>query len=694
MSEVVPREELTSKYRGISVGATTATLKEKEIQILKKFDDGFVTNDFDKLIQMTEPLFRWLSVVMDKKMPGILSLTSKELATRFWYRVSMPATRSALAAGRLKELTIQEEQDMLVIKGRAQTGMRQLFGVEFLPVLMSSQRVAVLIMLKSHSECDHKSVDITLATSRHYCWIVGGRKLAKTVCKFCIRCRYLKKKLETQKMAPLPSELCAPCPAFTNVGIDLAGPFKVSSMLKQRGTRRGQGTMKVWAVLAVCLNTRALKIYMAPGYGTTDFLLAWGELESDCGIPSRVHSDRGTQLVSASGAIESVEYDWDVISASSQGQTVWSFCPSGAQWRNGAIEAKVKRFKMSLELYMKSSLNYAELQSTFKRIASVLNSRPISARYGPRHADCDPDYLELITPNMLLTARTGVDLPMREYSDDDTPLRRLAYKQELEEAWWQQWKVQCFDSLFPTKSWTKEQRGVKIGDVVLISYTDKSKTGTYRLGIVQQVEVDQDDLVRTCEVHYRLVRSDIPVEELRFYFKGLKFKWIRVPVQRLCIILPVEEHGIPEFLKKSDVNNDETEKGLGTDPVEKDQIETDIENVKVTNVQITPEVTSEVVVDNKEVIIDSENIKVKMENDDTHDDGLEELEVDDNVNVLEVLEVDDIDDVQVNDPRQFEARNLLVENYRIGIHRRKKTQETSRSVKMLHKKFSIFFGRV
>ena len=676
VSEVVPREELTSKYRGISVGATTATLKENEIEILKKFDDGFVTNDFDKLIQMTEPLFRWFSVVMAKKMPGVITLTSKELATRFWYRVSMPATRKALTAGRLKELTIQEEQGMLVIKGRAQTGIKQLLGVEFLPVLMSSQRVAVLIMLKSHSDCDHKSVDITLATSRHHCWIVGGRKLAKTVCKFCIKCRYLRKKSETQKMAPLPRELCAPCPAFTNVGVDLAGPFKVSSMLKQRGTRRGQGTMKVWAVLAVCLNTRALKIYMAPGYSTTDFLLAWEELESDCGIPRRVHSDRGTQLVSASGAIEAVEYDWDVISASSKGQTVWSFCPSGAQWRNGAIEAQVKRFKRSLELYLKSSLNYAELQSAFKRIASVLNSRPISARYGPRHTDCDPDYLELITPNMLLTARTGVDLPMREYSDDDTPIRRLAYKQELEEAWWQQWKVQCFDSLLPTRCrWTQEQRGVKIGDVVLISYTDKSKTGTYRLGIVQQVEVDQDGLVRTCEVHYRLVRSDLPVEELRFYFKGLKFKWIRVPVQRLCVILPVEEHGIPSFLKKGDVTHDDPEEGLETDSVEKGQVEADVDSAEVTKGLIETEVTCDDIITTSGTIQELEN-----------DDKL--------VDVPKVLEVGDFDDVQVNDPRQVEARNLLVENYKIGITRSKKAQETSRSVKMLHRKFSNFFGRV
>ena len=78
----------------------------------------------------------------------------------------------------------------------------------------------------------------------------------------------------------------------------------------------------------------------------------------------------------------------------------------------------VKQFKKSLGLYMQTGLNYAELQSLFQRTAAVLNSRPVSARYGPRHADCDPDYLEMITPNMMLTARSGVDLPRREYSDE------------------------------------------------------------------------------------------------------------------------------------------------------------------------------------------------------------------------------------------------------------------------------------
>ena len=217
--DVVPREELAARFRGIAA-ATTAVLLEGN-EILIKFDNGFITNDYDDLINKTEPLFRWQARCRARLAPELLTLSSRDMAIRFWFKAAMQATRQAAKTGRLRELTMVEEQGMLVIKGRARSGMKELFGADYLPVLMANERVAVLIMLKSHTDCDHKSVDITLSTSRHHCWIVGGRKLAKTICKFCVWCKYSKKKKETQKMASLPEELCVPCPAFSHVGVDL-----------------------------------------------------------------------------------------------------------------------------------------------------------------------------------------------------------------------------------------------------------------------------------------------------------------------------------------------------------------------------------------------------------------------------------------------------------------------------------------
>ena len=64
--------------------------------------------------------------------------------------------------------------------------------------------------------------------------------------------------------------------------------------------------------------------------------------------------------------------------------------------------------------------------------------------------------------------------------------------------------------------------------------------GTYRLGRVKEVEVDPNDgLVRTCVVIYKLVKPS--TKNPRDIFKDVTSKEVRLPVQRLILILPVEE---------------------------------------------------------------------------------------------------------------------------------------------------------
>ena len=78
-----------------------------------------------------------------------------------------------------------------------------------------------------------------------------------------------------------------------------------------------------------------------------------------------------------------------------------------------------------------------------------------------------------------------------------------------------------------------------IGDVVLIEYKSKTAPGTYRLGRVKDIEVDEDLLVRTCTVTYKLVKPSS--RNARDVFKDITTKEVRVPVQRLILIMPVEE---------------------------------------------------------------------------------------------------------------------------------------------------------
>ena len=446
----------------------------------------------------------------------------------------MPATHTAMEAGNLRELDIQEIDGLQVVKGRASSGLQAYYGAPYLPVIMASTRVAYLIMLHAHCK-DHAGRDITVSMSRHEAWIVRATSLAKSIVKDCVKCRYLRKKVEEQKMSALPELTQVPCPPFTNIGLDLVGPITVKAMTNKRAT------LKVWVVLFLCLNTKALSMELAPGYSTHDFLIAYSAYVSCRGIPSFIHSDKGSQLVSAQKDVsgETLNYDWSMITSSTSKQgTSWQFAPAGAQWRNGATEAFVKKFKRSFyHLYKDTRFNFSELNCAVKRIANILNDRPVSAQRGTTHNSAD-DFPQPLTPNMLITGRNATH-PLYNYDDISDAHLRKAYIEELEGAWWNQYKAQCFASLVPTRKWLDAKRNMCVGDIVLIRYTSKSFPGSYRLGRVEQVEVDKDNLVRTCTVKYQLIK---PISSTNAATtQDVLAKEIRVPVQRLVLILPVEE---------------------------------------------------------------------------------------------------------------------------------------------------------
>ena len=451
-----------------------------------------------------------------------------------WFRTVMKDTEEAQSNGKLRELDLQDKDGLKIVVGRAKAGLRNFFGVNHLPVIMGHTRLAKLIMMAAHYK-DHTGRDVTQAMARHEAWIVNAKKLAKHVIKQCIRCRFIRKLLEQQKISVLPDFVQIQCPPFTHVGLDLCGPHTVKAMTNKRAT------MKVWVVILLCLNTKAVSIELAPGYSTNDFLLAYQTFVSQRGSPLKVHSDRGSQLVAAKKELcdDPLQYDWDTIAASTLHEgTTWNFTPAGGQWRNGATEAFVKKFKHSFyHLYKDSKLTYAELLCAVKRIANVLNHRPISAQR-TKTDEQDIDFLSPLTPNMLITGRSASG-PPKDYVDEVDPQLRASYIDELESAWWYQYKVQHFHSLVPTRKWVERKRNVTPGDVVLIEYKSKSAPGTYRLGRVLNVEMDDDNLVRTCTVSYKLIR---PITARnRDSVTDVVSKEVRVPVQRLVMILPIEE---------------------------------------------------------------------------------------------------------------------------------------------------------
>ena len=154
--------------------------------------------------------------------------------------------------------------------------MLEVLGVDRLPILMRSSRLATLIMIKAHEE-DHWANPLdALARSRRYAWIVRGRSLAKLICKSCPSCRLVRVKLSQQLMSDIPPHQLRPCPPFTNISLDFAGPFSARAMGNSRSN------IKVWGLVICCQNTRAVKLLATACYSTDDFLTSYRRSWEPC----------------------------------------------------------------------------------------------------------------------------------------------------------------------------------------------------------------------------------------------------------------------------------------------------------------------------------------------------------------------------------------------------------------------------
>ena len=111
-----------------------------------------------------------------------------------------------------------------------------------------------------------------------------------------------------------------------------------------------------------------------------------------------------------------------------------NFTPAGAQWSNGAVETFVKKFKKSFEaLYSKARIYFAEIACAVKLISGILNERSLSVQISVK-AYANTDFLTPITPNMLLTGKSGNLAPVQQayLYDDCLSEGRLSFEEELE----------------------------------------------------------------------------------------------------------------------------------------------------------------------------------------------------------------------------------------------------------------------
>ena len=149
-----------------------------------------------------------------------------------------------------------------------------------------------------------------------------------------------------------------------------------------------------------------------------------------------------------------------------------------------------------------------------------------------------------ITPNMLLIGRSNGDPSSLLDLSDNLP-RRCQYVKDLLAAWWKKWTEQVFPHLLPYAKWYTRGSNLRQGDICQLSFPGQL-VAEYKLVWVLEVHPDEKGLVRSVTIGYRPRRAREKPTSC-----NTKLVKERLGVQRLCLVLPVEEQGEQEDNKVS-----------------------------------------------------------------------------------------------------------------------------------------------
>ena len=440
-------------------------------------------------------------------------------AEQYWLKESMVRTEVELQKGHLKSLCPTTDEDgVIVTSSRAVEGFKLNYNRERFPILTTKDPLAFLWLKHVHCE-DHAGVSKTVALSRRRYWIVRAGRIASKIRRSCFTCRILDKKLAEQQMSPLPAFRLAAAPVFNVTSMDLFGPLTIRDTVKKRTH------MKVWGVIETCAATRAVFIDLTESYSTDSILQSIRRFVSIRGCPSKMISDQGSQLKSASKDIASLTKDWNwstIAAWASEHKMEWKFVPSEGQHMNGLSESLIKSIKRSIKHVVgQNILTFSELQLALFEIANIINSRPLGVK-----PSSDDEFPQSLTPNDLLLGRSANEPPQGPFDTNASATKRYTFVQELVDSWWSRWYDSVLPTLVPSYKWLQRHRNVQVNDICLIRY--KGLRANYRLGRVTDVYKGEDGLVRRVSLEYKLSNETT-------------FRKVDRAIHGIAVIVPVEE---------------------------------------------------------------------------------------------------------------------------------------------------------
>ncbi|XP_026015330.1 uncharacterized protein LOC113016608 [Astatotilapia calliptera] len=357
-------------------------------------------------------------------------------------------------------------------------------------IIPKEHHVTRMIIAYCHEEVKHQGKGMTLSAirTRGY-WIPGIGRTVASYLRRCVVCRKLRRRTEEQKMADLPPERVNPSPPFTYCGMDCFGPFY---------SKQGRSVRKRYGLLFTCFSSRAIHIEMLEDLSTDSFIIGLRCFIAIRGAVRQIKSDQGSNFLGAKNELQEAltELDGDKLTNFlSKKQCDFILNAPGSSHVGGLWERQIRTVRSVLNATLGLSpgnLPDASLRAFFYEAMTIVNSRPLTIEN--LH---DPNSLEPLTPNHLLTLKSTMALPPpgKFIREDMYARKRWRHVQYLAEQFWSRWQKEYLANIAFRQRWHTPKRNLQIGDIVIMKDEDLPRN-EWRLGRVVETTMDRDGLVR------------------------------------------------------------------------------------------------------------------------------------------------------------------------------------------------------
>lgn len=387
---------------------------------------------------------------------------------------------------------IIDVNDLLRIGGRIKRGLFH-SSVKHPVILPKDHHLTQLVIRHFHERTAHQGRGITLNEIRaNGFWIIGGCTAVSKYIFKCVMCRKLRSSTQEPKMADLPKDRLEATPPFCYCGVDYFGPWHIKESRKE---------VKRYGVLFTCLTSRAIHLETANSLDTSSFINILRRFICIRGPIRHLRSDRGTNFIGAETELRKCleERNENAIKCflSGEGCDYFPFVknfPSSSHM-GGVWESQIRTVRNVLAGLLKqngSQLDDESLRTLMAEAAAIVNSRPLTT-----NDINDPDSLEPLTPNHLLTMKSKIILPPpgNFQRADLYSRKRWRRVQFLINVFWSRWRKEYLQTLQCRKKWVRNRRNLAIDDIVLLKDDDLSR-GSWPLARIIETFEASDGHVR------------------------------------------------------------------------------------------------------------------------------------------------------------------------------------------------------